>query len=52
MAGATANHVNAAVAGLDGSACGELLIALGEVQDRDRNGPQFPRQRGSQRYDR
>ncbi len=31
MAGATMDYVNAAVAGLDGSACGELLIALGEV---------------------
>ena len=30
--GAAATDLNAAVAGLDGSACGELLIALGEVQ--------------------
>jgi hypothetical protein len=32
MAGATMDYVNAAVADLDGATCGELLIALGEVQ--------------------
>jgi hypothetical protein len=32
MAGAAMDYLNSAVAGLDGSACGELLIALGEVQ--------------------
>ena len=30
--GAAADYLNAAVAGLDASACGELLVALGEVQ--------------------
>src|SRR3984957_12248094 len=32
LAGAAMDYLNAAVAGLDGSACGDLLIALGEVQ--------------------
>ena len=32
MAGAAMDYLNAAVAGLDGPACGDLLIALGEVQ--------------------
>jgi uncharacterized protein DUF222/HNH endonuclease len=32
MAGAAMDYLNAAVAGLDGMACGDLLIALGEVQ--------------------
>src|SRR5579863_9434767 len=32
MAGAAMDYVNAAVAGLDGPTCGDLLIALGEVQ--------------------
>jgi hypothetical protein len=32
MAGAALDYLNAAVAGLDGSSCGELLIALGEIQ--------------------
>jgi hypothetical protein len=32
MVGAAMDYLNAAVADLDGSACGELLIALGEVQ--------------------
>ncbi len=32
LAGAAMDYLNAAVAGLDGAACGELLIALGEVQ--------------------
>jgi hypothetical protein len=32
LAGAAMDFVSAAVAGLDGTACGELLIALGEVQ--------------------
>src|SRR5579859_7838359 len=32
LAGAAMDYLNAAVAGLDGPACGELLIALGEVQ--------------------
>src|SRR5579863_8913599 len=31
-AAAAMDYINAAVAGLDGSACGELLIALGEVR--------------------
>src|ERR1700752_5298649 len=31
-AAAAMDYLNAAVAGLDGRACGELLIALGEVQ--------------------
>src|SRR5579863_5008355 len=34
MAGTTMDYVNAAAAGLDGSACGELLVALGEVQSK------------------
>ena len=32
VAGAAADYLNAAVADLDGPACGELLIALGQVQ--------------------
>ena len=32
MASAAMDYLNAAVAGLDGAACGDLLIALGEVQ--------------------
>ena len=32
MAGAAMDYLNAAVAGLDGSACGDLLVALGQVQ--------------------
>ena len=32
LADAAMDHVNAAVAALDGAACGDLLIALGEVQ--------------------
>ena len=32
LAGAALDYVNSAIAGLDGTACGELLIALGEVQ--------------------
>jgi hypothetical protein len=32
VAGAAMDYLNAAVAGLDGAACGELLIAVGEVQ--------------------
>jgi hypothetical protein len=32
LAGAAMDYVNAAVADLDGPACGELVIALGEVQ--------------------
>ena len=32
LASITMDYLNAAVAGLDGMACGELLIALGEVQ--------------------
>jgi hypothetical protein len=32
MADAAMDYLNAAVAGLDGSACGDLLIALGAVQ--------------------
>src|SRR5579863_2592507 len=32
MAGAALDYLNAAVAGLDGSACGDLLVVLGEVQ--------------------
>ena len=32
LAGAAMDYLNAAVAGLDGPACGELLIALAEVQ--------------------
>ena len=32
VAGAALDYLNAAVAGLDGSACGELLIAAGAVQ--------------------
>ena len=32
MAGAALDYLNAAVAGLDGPACGNLLVALGEVQ--------------------
>ena len=32
VAGTALDYVNSAVADLDGSACGELLIALGEVQ--------------------
>ena len=32
MAGVAMDYLNAAVADLDGAACGELLIALGEVQ--------------------
>src|ERR1700678_1710562 len=32
MASAAMDYVNSAVAGLDGRACGDLLIALGEVQ--------------------
>jgi hypothetical protein len=32
MAGAAMDYVNTAVSGLDGLACGELLVAMGEVQ--------------------
>jgi Domain of unknown function (DUF222) len=32
VAGAAMDYLNSAVAGLDGSACGDLLIALGQVQ--------------------
>jgi len=32
LAGGAMDYINAAVADLDGAACGELLIALGEVQ--------------------
>ena len=34
VAGAAMDYLNAAVPGLDGSACGELLIALGEVKSK------------------
>jgi hypothetical protein len=34
LAGAAMDYLNCAVAGLDGTACGELLIGLGEVQAR------------------
>ena len=32
LAGSAVDYLNSAVAGLDGSACGDLLIAVGEVQ--------------------
>ena len=32
VAGAAMDYLNAAVAGLDGTACGETLVALGEIQ--------------------
>ena len=32
LAGAAMDYLNSAITGLDGSACGDLLIALGEVQ--------------------
>jgi len=34
VAGAAMDYLNAAVTGLDGDACGELLIALGEVKSK------------------
>jgi hypothetical protein len=34
MADAALDYLNAAVVGLDGSACGELLVALGGVQTK------------------